>query len=90
VLQKYPELEAEFTNASVESLGFMPMGAGRIQTTEKEVKTMAGMNCLILECHAGEAAGQALQLIGATPEQIDPSEGFDALAKGIVNGTIGE
>ncbi len=90
LVNKYPAMEAEFTNAGVKFLGFMPMGAGQIHTTEKQVKTMADMNGLILEAHSGEAVSKALQLLGATPEQVAPAEGFDALTKGIVGGTVGE
>jgi TRAP-type C4-dicarboxylate transport system substrate-binding protein len=90
LLKKYPALEEEFTNAGVKFLGFMPMGAGQIHTTEKPIKTAADLNGVVLEAHSGEYVSQALQLLGATPEQIEPAEGFDALAKGIVEGTVGE
>jgi TRAP-type C4-dicarboxylate transport system substrate-binding protein len=88
--QKYPGMGDEFTSAGVKLLGFMPLGAGQIQTTKKQVKTMADLKGMILEAHSGDYVNQALKLLGATPEQIDPSEGFDSLAKGVVQGTIGE
>ncbi len=90
LVDKYPELEAEFTKANVKFLGFMPMGPGQIHTTKKPVKTAADLKGLVLESHSGEYVAEALKLLGATPEQINPAEGFDALAKGIVAGTVGE
>lgn len=90
LLKKYPELEEEFTAAGVKFLGFMPMGAGQIHTTQKPVKTAEDLKGMVLESHSGEYVSEALKLLGATPEQIEPAEGFDALAKGIVEGTVGE
>lgn len=90
LINKYPELQAEFTKANVKFLGFMPMGAGQIHTTKKVVKTVADLKGMVLESHSGEYVAEALKILGATPEQINPAEGFDALAKGIVEGTIGE
>ena len=90
LIKKYPQLEEEFTKANVKFLGFMPMGPGQIQTTEKQVKTAADLKGMVLESHAGQYVAEALKLLGATPEQINPAEGFDALAKGIVEGTVAE
>ncbi len=88
--KKYPALEEEFTKAGVKFLAYMPMGPGQLHTTKKAVKTMADLKGMVLESHSGEYAAEALKLLGATPEQIPPMEGYDALAKGIVGGTIGE
>jgi TRAP-type C4-dicarboxylate transport system substrate-binding protein len=90
LLAKYPELEQEFTDAGVKFLGFMPMGPGQIHTTEKDIRTMADLEGVILECHGGNYATQAVQALGATPESISPAEGFDATSRGIVDGNIGE
>jgi TRAP-type C4-dicarboxylate transport system substrate-binding protein len=87
---KYPQLTEEFTKANVKFLGYMPMGPGQIHTTSKQVKTAADLKGMVLESHSGEYVAEALKILGATPEQINPAEGFDALAKGIVQGTVGE
>jgi len=87
---KYPQLGEEFAAANVTFLGYMPMGPGQIQTTEKQVKTAADLKGMVIESHTGQYGAEALKALGATPEQINPAEGFDALAKGIVEGTVGE
>lgn len=90
LIKKYPQLQQEFTAANVKFLGYMPMGPGQLHTTKKQIKTAADLKGMVLESHQGQYVAEALKLLGATPEQISPAEGFDALAKGIVEGTIGE
>ncbi|MBN1320859.1 MAG: TRAP transporter substrate-binding protein DctP [Thermoleophilia bacterium] len=88
--KKYPVLEEEFTAAGVKLLAYWPMGPGQIHTTKKPIQTAADLKGVVMESHAGEYVAESLKLLGATPEQIPPMEGYDALAKGIVDGTIGE
>ncbi len=90
MIKEYPQLEEEFTKANVKFLGFMPMGPGQIHTTKKQIKTADDIKGVVLESHSGQYVAEALKALGATPEQINPAEGFDALAKGIVEGMVGE
>ncbi len=90
LVKKYPQLEKEFEAAGVKLLGFMPMGAGQIHTTKKPIRTMEDLKGVVIECHSGRYVTEAIKTLGATPASISPAEGYDALAKGIVQGMIGE
>jgi TRAP-type C4-dicarboxylate transport system substrate-binding protein len=85
LLQKYPEIQSEFSD--VKPLSFHFTDAGHVWTINKQVKTMEDINSLLLLA-VSKYASESLKLVGANPQRSDPSSMYDMLAKKVVDGVV--
>ncbi|MFC2045094.1 TRAP transporter substrate-binding protein DctP [Chloroflexota bacterium] len=83
---KYPEIQAEL-GGNVVVLGYHANGVSQINNNVRPVYTLEDMEGLVL-MGSGTYSAKIVQSLGATPEAISPSEGYDAMAKGVVDGNI--
>jgi len=84
---RYPEIQKEYKG--VKFLGYHCAALQQVNTVDKPIKTMEDLDGLLVNA-AGTYAVGLTKALGATPEMMAPNEKYDALAKGIVVGNIGE
>ena len=82
--EKYPELQAEFPDVKV--LFFHASAGSELSTVKKQVRTMQDLKGMVL-LSVGTYNNLALAALGATPELINPFESYDALVKGVLDGS---
>lgn len=81
--EKYPEIQNEFKDVKV--LNFHFGGIGHLHTTKKPVKTMEDINGMVI-LTVGKGASDQIKALGGSPEPGNPTQIYDLLAKGSVDG----
>lgn len=85
LFDKYPEIQAE--HKWVKVLGFHTNGLSQIHTVKKPVYEIKDLKGELLHT-MGMIGVDTITALGATAENLAPSEMYDALAKGVVTGNI--
>jgi len=82
---KYPEIQAEFDDAIV--LGWHANGVSQINNNVRPVYTLEDFEGMILSA-SGTWGVATVEALGATASTGSPNEGYDNMAKGVVDGNI--
>jgi len=83
---KYPEIQQEMAG-NVVVLGYHANGVSQVSNNVHPVYTQADLKGLVLMA-SGTYAPLVADALGYTSEAISPSEGYDAMAKGVVDGNV--
>jgi TRAP-type C4-dicarboxylate transport system substrate-binding protein len=83
--KKYPQLRNEFKGVKV--LGFHANGPAQVHTLKRPIRTLEDWKGQVI-VGWGPYAANIISALGATPEMIGPSELYDALSKGVVDGNL--
>ena len=85
LFDKYPEIQAEFRGVKV--LGFHANGLSHVHTANKPIYKLEDLKGELLHT-MGMMGVDTITALGATAENLSPSEMYDALAKGVVTGNV--
>jgi TRAP-type C4-dicarboxylate transport system substrate-binding protein len=83
---KYPEIQEEL-GGNVVILGYHANGVSQINNNVRPVYSLDDLNGLVL-MGSGTYTAKIVAALGATSEAVSPQEGYDAMAKGVVDGNI--
>jgi TRAP-type transport system periplasmic protein len=83
LLQKYPEMAAEYSD--VKPLSFHFTDAAHVFTIKKAINTMDDMKGQLF-LSPSKYGAEALKILGANPQRSDPGSDYDMLAKKVVDG----
>ncbi len=88
LLEKYPQLRAEIEDQGVKLLGSVQCASpSELWAADKPIKVPNDIKGMVLHCW-GQMEADALKLCGAAPETFAPGEVYDALSKGVIDGTM--
>lgn len=84
MMEKYPEFEEQVTAQGVKLIGVHGDAANQMMLKEP-ITSLEGMKGLVVQC--GTAADKEMwESLGASVEMLVPTEDYDALSKGIIDG----
>jgi TRAP-type C4-dicarboxylate transport system substrate-binding protein len=80
-----PALQAEYADTHL--LAIFANGPAHVMTTRRQIKTLEDLQGLKLRS-PGAVHNKVIEALGAAPLSMPASEQYDALERGVVNGTI--
>ena len=86
VYQSSPVLQAEYADTRL--LALFTSGPAQVMTSRRAVHTLADLKGLKIRS-PGAVHNRVIEALGGVPLSMSVSETYDALERGVVNGTIG-
>ena len=86
VYQSSPALQAEYADTRL--LALFTSGPAQVMTSRRAVHTLADLKGLKIRS-PGAVHNRVIEALGGVPLSMSVSETYDALERGVVNGTIG-